>query len=369
MPPTMTKRERVLAAMDLQETDRVPLYDLLCCDAVFEHFSGQKLPPLSGDPETVQKLHEIACRAVGAMLDMTRSVGFGPVVETDVTTPEGFVIHVSPHEKTSWIVSRPFSDEAGAAAYVKDAILKQREATRQVLADPATYRDNYHKGFLATQALIDDTVNLLAQHGLGLDDIRHNVGMELHCYMEFDDPGLISEYLEAFTEHNIAVCHAVADPELSPVVLTYGDIACKDRLLHSPAFLRREFFPRLKRLNDAWHEHGLKCLFHSDGYLMEVMDDLIEAGIDGLNPIETVAGMNLREVKDKYGDRIFLAGGIDMSQLLSNGTPDEVREVCEQAVRDARPGFFMGSTTELDNSVRLENVLVMVQVAMESAGG
>lgn len=369
MAVAMTRRERVERAMALQETDRVPLYDLLRCDPVFEHFSGEKLPPLSEDPDTVAKLHAIACKAVGEMLDMTRGVGFGPVVERDVTDARGFVHHISPYEKTQWIVSRPFSDEAGAAEYVKQAILDIRAGTADVTRDPDAYRERYHGHFLHTQGLIGDTVNLLAQQGVGLDDIRHNVGMELYCYLEYDDPGLVSEYLEAATEHSLAVCHAIADPALSPVVLTYGDIACKERLLHSPTFLRREFFPRLKRLNDAWHEHGLKCLFHSDGYLMEIMDDLIESGIDGLNPIETVAGMNLREVKEKYGNRIFIAGGIDMSQLLSNGTPEEVRHVCEQAVRDARPGFFMGSTTELDNSVRLENVLVMYEVAMESGPG
>jgi uroporphyrinogen decarboxylase len=189
--------------------------------------------------------------------------------------------------------------------------------------------------------------------------------MELFTYVYADAPDLVSEGLEALTEHNVAVCHAVADRRLSPVVLTYGDIACKDRLLHSPAFLRKEFMPRIKRINDAWHEHGIKCLFHSDGNLMDVVDDLIEAGIDGLNPIETVAGMRLKEVREKVGTRIFLAGGIDMSQLLSNGSPDEVREVCRQAVKDAYPGFFMGSTTESDNSCKLENLLAMFEVAME----
>jgi uroporphyrinogen decarboxylase len=164
---------------------------------------------------------------------------------------------------------------------------------------------------------------------------------------------------------NITECHAIADVALSPAVLTYGDIAYKLRLLHSPRFLRAEFFPRLKRLNDAWHEHGFKCLFHSDGYLMDVIDDLIAAGIDGLNPIETVAGMDLKAVREKVGHKLFLAGGIDMSQLLSNGTVDEVRQVCRQAIRDAYPGFLIGSTTEADNSCKLENLIAMHEVAME----
>ena len=271
-----------------------------------------------------------------------------------------------PREKTAWIARKPFDDVAGAAAFVE----RFREAfatnLKNVQANPAAVRENHHRVFLHTQAGLGETINLLTQQGVGLDDVRVCLGLELFSYVDADQPGLISAFLEAYTDYQVAVCHAIADRELSPCVLTYGDIACKERLLHSPEWLRREFFPRLKQINDAWHEHGLTCLFHSDGYLMDVMDDLIDAGIDGLNPIETVAGMDLKEVKDRYGDRIFLAGGIDMSQLMSNGTPEEVREVSRQAIRDAYPGYFIGSTTEADNSCRLENIVAMVETAWET---
>ena len=365
MASVMTRRERVERSLSCQETDRVPLYDVLRHDGAFAHFSGQRLPPLTTDAATSRRLDDIVGKAVQGFLDMTRGVGFGPVEETETTDEFGFVHHHAPFEKTVWIARRPFEDERGAADFLKAWIVRVRQQTKEIDAAPRSHRERYHREFVATQARIGDTVNLLAQHGIGIDDIRHRLGLELFSFVYADEPGLISEALEVATERNLAECHAVADASLSPVVLTYGDIACKARLLHSPLFLRTEFFPRLKRLNDAWHEHGLKCLFHSDGQLMEVLEDLVEAGIDGLNPIETVAGMTLKEVRDAYGDRLFMAGGIDMSQLLSNGSPEEVREVCRQAIRDAYPGYFMGSTTEADNSCRLENLLAMYEVAME----
>ncbi|NQU11255.1 hypothetical protein HQ590_10720 [bacterium] len=361
----MTKRERVERTLAGQETDRVPLYDLLRNDEAFVHFSGELLPPLAADDETVAALERIAGRAVGKFLDMTRSVGFGPVEDKVWTNEFGFVERAATFEKTSWIEKRPFTDERGAVEFLERWLTMVRDQTRTITANPGVHREQYHRTFQQTQSRIGDTVNLLAQHGVGLDQVRHLLGLELFAYVQADQPGLVSEALEAGTEQSIAECHAIADPALSPAVLTYGDIACKHRLLHSPAFLRAEFFPRLKRLNDAWHEHGLKCLFHSDGYLMEVLDDLIAAGIDGLNPIETMAGMSLKQVRDKCGPKLFLAGGIDMSQLLSHGTPDQVREVCRQAVRDAYPGYFMGSTTEADNSCRLDNLLAMYEVAWE----
>lgn len=361
----MTRRERVERALACRETDRVPVYDLLRNDAAFRHFSGERLPALSAEPAVTAELERIACKAVGVFCDMTRSVGFGPVVEQDTTDEWGFVYHQSPFEKTTWILKRPFQDQAGATEFLKRWIRSVEAGRARIEQSPATFRQESHREFRRVQALIGDTVNLLAQHGTGLDTINHYLGLELFSYLMADEPGLVSEALEAETRRNIAACHAMADPDLSPVVLTYGDIACKQRLLYSAGFLRAEFFPRLKRLNDAWHEHGFKCLFHSDGYLMEVMEDLLATGIDGLNPIETVAGMDLKEVRQKVGPRVFLTGGIDMSQLLSNGTPDEVRAVCRQAIQDAAPGYFIGSTTEADNSCRLENLVAMLDVAGE----
>ena len=64
------------------------------------------------------------------------------------------------------------------------------------------------------------------------------------------------------------------------------DIASKTATLFSPAFLRQEFFPRLRTLIGMYHDLGFKVIFHSDGNLNAVMDDLVAAEIDGINPIE-----------------------------------------------------------------------------------
>ncbi|HOJ31091.1 MAG TPA: uroporphyrinogen decarboxylase family protein [bacterium] len=359
---TMTKRERCERTMNFQETDRIPIYDLLRCDAAFEYFSGEKLPPLSKSPDIEEKLAKIVGKAVNKLLDMTRSVGFGPIVEEDIEDYYGFIRHSSPSEKTTWIKKKPFLDEKGAIEFLKRWVSDIKKDRKAIEHNPSEYREKYHDGFLKTQALIGDTVNLFAQQGVGLDDIRVQMGFELFSYVYADDPGIISECLEECTKRNITICHAIADVKLSPCVLTYGDIACKQRLLHSPEFLRKEFFPRLKRINDAWHEHGFKCLFHSDGYLMDVMDDLIATGIDGLNPIETVAGMSIKEIREKYGNKIFLAGGIDMSQLLAFGNTEGVKEYCRKTIKEAYPGYFIGSTTEIDNSTKLENIIAIYEV-------
>ncbi len=358
----MTKRERVEAAMKLQETDRVPVYDLLVNDAVIEYFAG-RYPPIGEEGIGLK------CKAISRSLDMTRSAAYGPQEIGEWTTKEGdggfadgFVYYRSDRYIEGGIKKRPFHNEKGAVVWLKR---KNQELKKELKnLDLKKFKEDHHLRFNQIQGYIgDDTVQLLRESGTGLDWIRAAIGLELFSFISVDMPGLISEHMELYVEREIRIIHAIADKRLSPCVLTYGDIACKDRLLHSPDWLRKEFFPRLKRINKAWHEYDIKCLFHSDGYLMDIIPDLIEAGIDGLNPIETLAGMDLKEVKRLCGDKIFIAGGIDISQLLSNGRPEEVRRVCQEAIDIASPGYFIGSTTELDNGSKLENILAMLETA------
>lgn len=75
--------------------------------------------------------------------------------------------------------------------------------------------------------------------------------------------------------------------------------------------------------------------------------------------------MSLKEVKDLYGDKIFLAGGIDVSELMPFGTKKEIEGGVIQAIKDAGygSGYFLGSTTELGNDIPLENIITMIETA------
>lgn len=356
----MSKRERVEATFKNQKTDRTPVYDLLLHDGVIEYFSG-KFPP------TGEEGMKLKCVATREMLDMTRGAGSGPTVPGVYDFHNGLIflpgIKAS-HSRNQLLgfVEKSFHDEDTAISWLNGVNNILRKTIKDF--DSKKYGEQYRERFISVQNHIgDDTVQLHRETLTGIDYIRAPLGLDLFSYIWVDEPGVLVEYFDLCDDLEIMICHSIADKKLSPCVLTAGDIAFKHSLLHSPQWLREQFFPRLKKLNAAWHEHDIKCLFHSDGNLMPVMDDLIETGIDGLNPIETNAGMDVGVLKKMYGDRIFLTGGIDMSTLLSFGNPDEVRQVCEKAIEEAPTGYFIGSTTELDNSAKLENILAMLEVA------
>lgn len=173
-------------------------------------------------------------------------------------------------------------------------------------------------------------------------------------------PALVSEWLEALNWAEIQRVHEEADPRLSPVALVYADIADKNKPLFSPAFLRREFFPRLRSLVAAWHAHGIKVIFHSDGNLWPVLDDFRASGIDGLNPLEPLSGMSVEAVAPACPNWILM-GGIDATQLLPFGSEDQVRAAVRRAIAGAGGcgRLWLGSSTEIHPAVKVENALAM----------
>ena len=343
----MTKRERVLRTISFQETDRVPLYDILQNDGLIEHFAGRRLEVQDGD--VTKGL------AIGRCLDMTRMPS-GPSALGIERRDDGLVIR---RERwTSWIIERPWKDFAGLVEWVSLEIERMEQSI---------YNRAYAQAFQATMDrfqgyLGDDTVQVV-ESGAGLTEIYWAVGWEDLAYLLADRPGLVEAWLDARNRAELRRVAAIASPQRIPIALTYDDIAYKTSLLFSPKWLRQHWFPRLKRLNDAWHTRGARCLFHSDGFLWPVLDDLVAAGIDGLNPLEVQAGMTVREVRERY-PQLFLTGGVDVSQLLPLGTPEEVRAACrENIAATGGRGYFLGSTTELHWEIPTANILAMFETA------
>jgi uroporphyrinogen-III decarboxylase len=101
-------------------------------------------------------------------------------------------------------------------------------------------------------------------------------------------------------------------------------------------------------------------IFHSDGTLGEVLDDLRATGVDGRNPLEPLSKMYAGDIRKMFPDRILM-GGIDASQLLPFGTEGEVRAAVRTTIDDAgaQGRLWLGSSTEIHPAVKLENVLAM----------
>ncbi len=150
------------------------------------------------------------------------------------------------------------------------------------------------------------------------------------------------------------------------------DLASQDRLLCSPAMYRRFIKPRHTRL----FAHIKKCaqvpvkiFYHSCGAVAPLIPDLIESGIDILNPVQVSAkGMDSRELKQRFGkDLTFYGGGVDTQDVLPHGTPQRVKDEVKRRVDDFAPGggFIFNTVHNIQADVPPENLMAMWEALRE----
>jgi uroporphyrinogen decarboxylase len=173
---------------------------------------------------------------------------------------------------------------------------------------------------------------------------------------------LVEVILDKVLEANMRVVRNAIRAGAEVIVLG-DDYAHNHGPMMSPAHFDEFLAPRLRRMIDLIHEERALVIKHSDGYLYPLLEAIVDAGPDGLNPIEPAAGMELAEVKRRVGDRVCLVGNIDCGRLLSGGSADEVREAVRQAIADAAPGggYILSSSNSIHSSCRSENFVAMVR--------
>ena len=151
-----------------------------------------------------------------------------------------------------------------------------------------------------------------------------------------------------------------------------GFALCADYCFNTGPFLSPNMFaefitPYLARLTRAYRDLGFYVIKHTDGNIMSILDMIVGTGIDGLNPLEPVAGMDIGLLKERYGGRIALVGNIDCGYLLSQAPPEEVRQVTRQTIRVAAPGggYCLSSSNSIHSSVKPENFMAMIETWRE----
>jgi uroporphyrinogen decarboxylase len=147
-------------------------------------------------------------------------------------------------------------------------------------------------------------------------------------------------------------------------VIAWGDdVAIQESTLMSPGTYRELVKPRHKRMVQALKSRcGAKIHFHSCGSVYALLEDLIDIGIDALNPIQVSAhNMDPATLKREFGDRLTFWGGIDTQQVLPYGSPREVREEVRYTIECLAPGggYVLAGVHNLQGDVPPENVVAM----------
>lgn len=150
------------------------------------------------------------------------------------------------------------------------------------------------------------------------------------------------------------------------VTLTYvaEDMGSQSGLLFSPGHIRRFLFPGMYRMINLAHQAGVYVFHHNDGNILRILPELVDLGIDLLNPIQWRAGGMQRELlKERFGQRIIFHGAMDNQFTLPFGTPDQVRQEVREnlSILGAGGGYILAPCHNIQPVTPLENIFAMYE--------
>ena len=184
-------------------------------------------------------------------------------------------------------------------------------------------------------------------------------------------PDIVDYCLEVLFE--LAYQNTIRTYEAIPgqVMITYvaEDLGSQTDLLFSPEFIRRFLLPRMKRIMDLAHSAGACVFTHSDGAVRKIIPDLIDIGMDVLNPVQwRCAGMDREGLKKDFGDRVVFHAGVDNQYTIPFGTVEEVRQEVRDNLRILGDGggYVLGPCHNIQSVGPAENVVAMYREGYES---
>lgn len=192
-------------------------------------------------------------------------------------------------------------------------------------------------------------------------------GLENAMIDVIEDPELVGLMFEKCADFSIKLAEAACENFELDWIWSGDDAASQMSTLMSPPLWRDLIKPHLKRVQDAGKSKGLYTAFHSCGAIHPIIEDLIEIGVDVLNPIQcNCPDMDPLELKKEFGKDIAFMGGVDTQHLLPNGSADEVRKATAKLIEGMTSdggGYILAASHTVPPETPDENIFAMYHEA------
>lgn len=361
----MTPRERMMAAMKHQKPDRVPI-QLGWRDEVMEAVKKHYQVATSG--EVAEILGADICRGCGIKtrwpayekrINGELSCAFGDIGRTILHDERTFEDHWGVVERVGrdgkyleW-VSGPFADndELDSFDWPGDEVVEDDPEL------PARVRRFKEQGYWVMGSG-------------GVHPFKQSWrmrGLENFLCDYVADPEWVEAIYERILAYNLAICRKSAAAGVD-MIQYWGDVAMQDRMMVPPDSWRRldkEFWRRTIRETRKINPE-IKFFFHSDGNILEIIEDLIEVGFDVVNPLQPEC-LNPALVKARWGSRITLDGGGSVQRTLPFGTIEDVRREVDFLMRCCAydGGYVFRASNAVSFDCPTENVVAFYESARD----
>ncbi len=332
---------RLEAALRREEADRVPLFEAEIAIPIQEWFLGREIGSAEDEIEFYVRAGydfvPVLPPFFTPRLMRTASDEDGTLSESDherawLTESEGIIKTVKDVEEFPW----PKAEEVDFSSFYEIAELLPPKMKIMGMLSPAAVFGN------TSQAM----------------------GLENFCIALYENPAVIETLFEIIGSTYVQIVERLVQVPRLGMVFMSDDLAYTEGLLVSPQVYRKYVFPWYKKFGEIINNAGLPFVFHSDGRLIDVLDDLADCGIAGIHPIEPLA-MDIVEVKKRYGDRFCIFGNIDLEHTLTRGSVEDVEEMVKKRIKELAPGggYGLAASNSVPDYVKPQNYKAMVEAA------
>lgn len=379
---TMSPRERVRVALRHEEPDRIPI-DLGGFQTGIHKKAYEVLLGHLGLQETIQELdpvQQLAAPSEDVLKRFRADIRY-----VGAHGPDGFQggIEINERDGRRW---HDLRDEFGVVWSMPDDQMLYMDITHHPLAD-ATVKDVEAYPFpdggdpSRFTGVRERAATMRRDTPYALSSTICGVTYEICWYMR----GLERWFVDMI--ENPSFCEALLDRtsrfwvdwmegflgevgDLLDVVMIGDDLAGQQGPLFSPNFYRRVVRPRQQRVIDTIRKHsGARIWYHTCGDCSAYIPDLIEMGVDILNPVQiSTSGLDPAALKSRYGKNlVFWGGGIDSQHVLPFASPEEVRAEVRRNVEAFKPGggYVFNNVHNIQAGVPPENIMALYEAAWE----
>jgi uroporphyrinogen decarboxylase len=229
--------------------------------------------------------------------------------------------------------------------------------------DPA--KEDYSV-FLDAKKVLPQDMKIIATGGKIFTATWMLMSFNNFCISTIENPGLVKKVFSKVGQIQFEVFSKIVEFETVGAFAAVDDIAYTEGLMISADILRENVFPWYKKMGQICKKKNIPFIYHSDGRVWEIIDDLLDCGFNAIHPIEPKA-MSIKEVQDKYKDRLCLLGNIEMDTLIRGSSKDVEKLVLNNLENIAASGFYAcGSSNTITTPMPVENVRAMVDTVRKS---
>jgi uroporphyrinogen decarboxylase len=369
----MLPRERVVAALRHEEPDMVPLGENHVHSRFVERVLGREILYSNGFKELNAlwdgRRDDIVRDAIAVHCELPKALGWD-YVRVNAAPKRKPYARPRMTGETSWL------DEGGREIHFNPDIgteVAPRFDVEMTVDDLPEPGEDFRVDPSEMDAIrgvaeaMKPTHFVIARLPLdGTFPYKQTVGIEEYLVRMVTDPEFVQRAARVYVDRAIKYIEAFLEAGADAVMPT-DDYADNRGLMMGPERFKEFILPGIERQVEAAHAKGGFFIKHTDGRVWDALDGIVGAGVDGWHGIQPSVGMDLKLLKEKYGERVCFFGGVNCETLIE-GSAAEVEREARYAIAHAAPGggLVLTSGNGLENGTKFENYMAMARVRAES---